>query len=299
MGAALRRTSEPAYTIRSRLEDRSGLARELEALDPDGPVTFIHLAARVSVPLCEANPAGAHRVNVECARDAVADVLGWAHGLGVEARVVYVSTGHVYAPAAEPQRITEDGPLFPRSVYARTKLDGERAIQAVTADVGVPLIVARVFGLIGPGQPDGYVLPAMIQRVREERTALVPGLDNVRDYLDARDVCEDLLLLAGQRIPGGSLVVNVCSGIPVSVRDLLRAVARDIDPSQAARIATTAGSAPGRPDDIHWLVGDPGRFVTMTGMHPHRRPLALTVADAVRIARAAPGDSTSEPPGID
>ena len=43
-----------------------------------------------------------------------------------------------------------------------------------------------------------------------------------------------------------------------------------------------ASPAPGRPDDIPWIVGDPGRFVESFGFQPQRISLNQTVADAIR-----------------
>jgi UDP-glucose 4-epimerase len=277
----LSRRDEAWHAIDARLEDQAGLVAELGRLDPQGSVTFIHLAARVSVPACEADPAGAHETNVVLALHAVAAVLRWANELSVPARVIYVSTGHVYAARPEGSRLDENAATRPRSVYAQTKLAAEEALQALCASSDAPLIIARVFGLIAPRQSANYVLPALIERSWTGRFNGIPGLDFVRDYLDARDVCEDLLLLAAAALPEESAVVNVCSGVPVTIRDLLHAILREVDPEHADALAGSASPAAGRPDDIRWLVGNPSRFTGLTGLAPNRIPLSVTVADAV------------------
>lgn len=281
LAGPLSRSGEASVALTSRLEDQTGLAAELSRLDPGGAVTFIHLAARVSVPACEADPSGAHDTNVTLARATVARILDWASRRGASVRVVYVSSGHVYAPQPEGSRVTEDAPTLPRSIYAQTKLTAEQELRALTATRGVPLVVARVFGLIAPSQAPNYVLPALIERARRGHLEGIPGLDFSRDYLDARDVCEDLLLLASASWPDPSVVVNVCSGVAVTIRELLRAVLAELDPGRALGVAQTATAAAGRPDDIRWLVGDPGRFIRLTGADPQRIPLSRTVADAV------------------
>ena len=75
--------------------------------------------------------------------------------------------------------------------------------------------------------------------------------------------------------------MNVCSGVAVTIRELLRAVLGALDLGRAAAIAQEATTAPGRPDDLRWLVGDPGRFTRLTGADPGRIALAQSVADAV------------------
>ncbi len=278
----LRRIGETAHDLTARLEDQPGLVAELSRLDPGGTVTFIHLAARVSVPACEADPDGAHNTNVSLARATVATVLDWASRHDASARVIYVSSGHVYAAQPDGSRLAEDAPTLPRSVYARTKLEAEQELLSLPSGRGVPMVIARVFGLLAPRQAPNYVLPALVQRVRTGQLAGIPGLDFARDYLDARDVCEDLRLLASARWPDSPLVVNVCSGVPVTIRELLRVVLNEVAGDRADDIARSVTAAPGRPDDTRWLVGDPSRFISLTGNPPQRIPLARTVADAVR-----------------
>lgn len=271
---------ESAHALNARLEDQSGLAAELARLEPSGAVTFIHLAARVSVPACEADPPGAFDTNVRLAGATVATVLDWASRCGASVRVMYVSSGHVYASPPLGSRVAESAPTLPRSVYAHTKLAAEQAILTVTSQRSVPFLVARVFGLLSPRQAPNYVLPALIERARSGNLNNVPGLDFARDYLDARDVCDDLLLLSSAPWPEQSLVVNVCSGIAVTIRDLLGAVVALVDPMRVDEVRDVA-AAPGRPDDVRWLVGDSSRFIDLTGSPPQRIPLSRTVADAV------------------
>jgi nucleoside-diphosphate-sugar epimerase len=279
----LGRLDERSHALTARLEDTAGLEAELDELDPRGTVTLIHLAARVSVPACESDPSAAYNINVSLAQSTVATVLDWALRRDAKARVIYVSSGHVYAAQPEGIRASEEAPTLPRSVYAQTKLAAEQALGPLALGRGVPFLAARVFGLLAPRQAPNYVLPGLIERARSGRVEDVPGLDFARDYLDARDVCENLLSLASVRWPVKSLVVNVCSGIPVTIRELLRTALYEIDPERADEMARNARPAPGRADDIRWLVGDPSRFIHLTGRPPQQIPLARTVADAVAV----------------
>jgi hypothetical protein len=80
------------------------------------------------------------------------------------------------------------------------------------------------------------------------------------------------------------VIVNVCSGVPVTIRDLLRAVLTEVGGNRARGGARSASAAPGRPDDLQWLVGNPTRFIDLTGNTPQRIPLSRTVADAIKDA---------------
>jgi GDP-4-dehydro-6-deoxy-D-mannose reductase len=272
---------EPSHALTSRLEDKSGLVTELSQLDPPGVVTLIHLAARVSVPACESDPSGAYHTNVLLARATVETVLEWAAEHGARARVIYVSSGHVYAAQRGGSRVAEDASTSPRSVYAQTKLAAEQELLSLAARYDTPFLIARVFGLVAPRQAPNYLLPGLIERARSGHVDGIPGLDFVRDYLDARDVCENLRLLAVAPWEDTRLVVNVCSGVAVTIREVLQAVLQQIDPDRADDATRHAKAAPGRPGDVAWLVGDPSRFISLTGDLPQRIPLSRTVADAV------------------
>ena len=280
LAPALGPSGETSHALVARLDDREGLITELSRLRSVEPLTFIHLAAMVSVPACEADPATAHRVNVTLARSTVSTILGWAQSAGIAIRIIYVSTGHVYATATRGSRLAEDAAPGPRSVYARSKLEAEQELARLCAAEAVPFLVARVFGLIAPVQAEHYVLPGLIRRVQSGALFDIPGLDFARDYLDARDVCEDLLALSRAPWPEQPSVVNVCSGNPVTIRELLSVVMDVMRPGTATDVQM-AQAAAGRPDDVSWIVGDPSRFAKLTGQSTKRISLQTSVADAV------------------
>jgi nucleoside-diphosphate-sugar epimerase len=284
LSAAASKAGIPTHAIRARLEDRSGLRQELAGISPVGRVTLIQLAALVSVPACEADPEGARTTNVTRARHVLEDVIAWSQRERATMQVIYVSTGHVYATPANRIPIAEGSPVLPRSVYARTKLEAEEVLGSLAASAGVAFVVARIFGLMAPRQASNYLLPALIDRVQRSDVINIPGLENVRDYLDARDVCRDLVRLCSADVEWPDGLLNICSGEPVRVRDVLEAVATLMNPSMAAQIMNRATAAAGRPDDVPWLVGDPSRFVRWTGDQPRQISLKQTVRDAIRVA---------------
>ncbi len=155
-------------------------------------------------------------------------------------QVIYVSTGHVYAAPADRVPITEGAPVLPRSVYASTKLEAEGVLGSLAVSAGVPFVVARIFGLVAPRQASNYLLPALIDRVQRSDVFDIPGLENVRDYLDARDACRDLVRLCSADVEWPDGLVNICSGEPVRVRDMLETVATLMNPSRATQIMNRA-----------------------------------------------------------
>jgi GDP-4-dehydro-6-deoxy-D-mannose reductase len=261
-----------AVALRARLEDRAALRAELMQINvpPNESVSLVQMAALVSVPRCEQNPDAAHKTNVLDTIATVSDFIDWAQLKDVRAGVVYVSTGHVYARSHERLRETDD--LRPRSVYAKTKLEAENILRAMSWRKKFSLTIARVFGLVAPQQPVNYVLPGLIRRVRENDLDGVSGLDYTRDYLDARDVCRILAQLTKIRWPQPE-TFNVCSGVPKTIRQIIDRIAwpRIVNPT----------AAPGFVGDADFIVGDPGKLVRATGWTMQTIQLAQTISDAL------------------
>jgi nucleoside-diphosphate-sugar epimerase len=268
--------SDKLVALKARLEDRAALRAELMQLQVSRgeEVSLVQMAARVSVPACEADPEGTHKTNVMDTMATVSDFLDWAKLKGVEARVLFVSTGHVYAASSEA--LTEESPLGPRSVYAKSKLAAENALLGI-CDKRASLIIARVFGLVAPEQPGHYVLPGLMRRVRENDLTDVPGLDYIRDYIDARDVCRILARLTAMALWFDKPeVFNVCSGHPKSIRQIIQMIAWP-DPVEPT-------AAPGRNDDVRVILGDPGKLVKATGWLPQTISLWQTIHAAREFA---------------
>jgi dTDP-4-dehydrorhamnose reductase len=126
--------SQPLHTnaftvIQANLLVPGAVQRLLEETQPDW---VIHCAALANLDACEADPAQARQLNSEVPRKLAHDV---ARG---GARLLHVSTDAVF----DGQRgdYTEADAPNPLSVYAHTKLEGERAI----AEENPRALIARV-----------------------------------------------------------------------------------------------------------------------------------------------------------
>jgi nucleoside-diphosphate-sugar epimerase len=82
------------------------------------------------------------------------------------------------------------------------------------------MVWARLFYMYGPGQGDRSLLSQLKQAVSDGREKFdMSGGEQLRDYLPVENVAKHLVDLAlGQKDVG---VVNLCSGLPISVRKLV------------------------------------------------------------------------------
>jgi len=212
--AELRSLDRDRYRyVRCDLNDRSELDRLVGQTAPD---VVIHLAAAL-----RDDP------NEVLVRSNVEGTAAFARAIGKLERkplLILGSSGSVYGlplslPIAEEQRCAPDEP------YAMSKLAAELVARVLTVKADVPLIVARIFNIVGPGQEERHVCG----RFAAQAAAIVRGdalprltigdLRPTRDFIDVRDVAQALVILSQHGTPGEAY--NVASGTEVAIGDVL------------------------------------------------------------------------------
>jgi dTDP-4-dehydrorhamnose reductase len=103
---------------------------------------LINCAALTSLEVCEDRPDDALQINRHAAEQ-MAFICQRK-----KARMIQISTDYVYDGSAPGQK-TEQSPTAPLGTYARTKLAGDEAVLAVSAE----FLVARVSWVFGPDRP--------------------------------------------------------------------------------------------------------------------------------------------------
>ena len=245
------------------LRDERYVADVVDAARPD---TVVHLAAISHVPTATADPALAWDVNVT-ATARLLHALGRARDAGVsDPMVLVVGSAEQYG-----RHETHEFPLIessvqaPRTVYAATKAAQEVLALQCWRATGLKVVVARSFNHSGFGQPTRFLLPALVRRAVELRSA-EPGTSMpvgnrspIRDFLHVSDVVAAYISLCQRGTPGEAY--NVASGAGWSVQQVLdRVLAR-------AGVQATPVEDPAlvRPVDVPVLIGDSHKLQRATG----------------------------------
>lgn len=140
------------------------------------------------------------------------------------AGVVVVSSAAVYGPNPKAP-ITEEEPLNPVTHYAWSKMLAEQAARAFADTDGIRVCIARPFNLIGAGEPRGSIVSDVVEQIEAGADVIrVRETSSVRDFIDVDDAARALLLLAERGEPGQAY--NVCSGVGVSVAELIEMIQR-------------------------------------------------------------------------
>ena len=177
-------------------------------------------------------------------------------------RLLFVSTGYVYASSPRPRN--EKSPTKPIGAYAAAKLAAESALLRLGPEADASVVIARPFNHIGPGQRPGFLVPTVVSQLSDvargkAETIRVRTITDTRDFSDVRDVVRAYRLIATEGEPG--TVYNVGSGegrkVSAVIDDLLRLSGIDApvasEPEHdAARGPTSLIADPSRVRSLGW-----------------------------------------------
>ena len=208
------------------------IARALDAAAPD---VVVNAAAYTAVDAAESDEAAARALNAEgpgrlaerCAADGVP--------------LIHISTDYVFDGTLDrPYR--EDDPIAPKSVYGRTKAEGEAAVRAA----GGRHLIARTAWVYSPF---GKNFVKTMLRLGAERDTL-PVVDDQRgNPTSAADIADALLGLVDQAAawPEGGEIVHVAGTGETTWRDFAEAITATLPhPPVVKGIATADYPTPAR-----------------------------------------------------
>jgi nucleoside-diphosphate-sugar epimerase len=149
--------------------------------------------------------------------------------------------------------LVENDRVAPRSLYAACKLAACQVANVMAREVGAELAWARIFHIHGPGEDPRRLIPYVASQLRKGLPVELTDGTQIRDQLHVSDVASGLIALLK---PGASSVYNVCSGEPISLRQVLEAVADFC----GDRTLLKFGVKPHRANETEFLAGDSRRL---------------------------------------
>ncbi len=230
------------------------------------PREIYHLAAQSSVSYSWKNPVDTFRVNVFGG----INILESIKDCSPSCKILMVCTAEEYSEAGGKEKpIDENFKIYPRNPYAISKAALDFFSTVYSEAYGMPVLVARSFNHIGPGQSDRFVASdfarqiALIEKGRQRPLIKVGNLEAWRDFLDVRDVVRAYISLVSRGKVGG--VYNVCSGRKTKISDLLDML---LSLSSRKDIKVKTDSSKFRPIDIATVYGDNKKLRAHTGWSP-------------------------------
>lgn len=186
--------ANPRFSFEEVDVTEGSLDREMRGVD----VVF-HLAALVGFPACQAaGETVAYRSNL----GGTQRVFEAAEVAGVP-RFILASTYSNYGVAADGTPVTEDAPLNPQSIYARTKIAAEQYLLERATASKCAVVIPRfttLFGVSPRTRFDLMVNQFVLEALTERKLVLFQG-NYRRSFVHVRDVVRALLVLASAPLP--------------------------------------------------------------------------------------------------
>lgn len=137
-------------------------------------------------------------------------------------RLVGIGTCFEYDLAAGT--LSVETPLRPLTAYAGAKAAAFMALSQWLPQAGLQFAWCRLFYLYGEGEDPRRLVPTIRARLARGEPADLTRGDQVRDFLDVADAgC----MIADAALSNVTGPLNICSGVPITVRALAERVAQE------------------------------------------------------------------------
>lgn len=257
------------------LKDQAALHDLIERIRPDH---IYHLAAQASVGRSFEDPWETLENNIRAQLNLITACLR----LDPSPRMLIISSGEIYgAQTFSDTPPDEDAPLCPSNPYSVSKVTQDMLGLQYFLSHKMPIMRARPFNHLGPGQRTGFVAPDFALQIAQIEAGMKPPLIHVgslsaeRDFTDVRDIVRAYRLIMERGNPGEAY--NIASGKCITIRYLLD-VMLSYSTAQIRIETDTARLRPGK-DNRSW--GDASRLRRVTGWEP-LIPIEQTIYDVLK-----------------
>ena len=218
------------------------------------PSGIFHVAGGSSVGAALANPHEDFQRTV----GSTADLLEWIRQHCSDVPLIAVSSAAVYG-SGHDGLISEDACLTPYSPYGTHKLMMEELCRSYAVNFGLSIVLPRLFSVYGPELKKQLFWDTCKNLATQGEAKLGGSGLELRDWTHVSDVAAALVgLLAFADMTAPTL--NIASGRPVSVYEVVTALAHAWLPGSPPRIEFSGQSRAGDP---YSLCADVGRLGAM------------------------------------
>ncbi len=120
--------------------------------------------------------------------------------------------------------LSVDTPLKPLSPYAAAKAALYFSLSQWLPTQSVQFVWCRLFYLYGEGEDERRLVPYIRSQLKKGQTAELTSGKQIRDFLDVAEAGKNIANVALSELVG---VVNICSGVPITVRQIAERIANE------------------------------------------------------------------------
>jgi nucleoside-diphosphate-sugar epimerase len=189
-------------------------------------------------------------------------------------RMVMAGTCAEYAWEPDTHCVEDVTPTQPATLYGAAKHALHTVAASYAREAGISMAWGRIFFVFGPHEHPGRLASSVAQSLVRGEAAPCSHGEQVRDFLYAPDLGDAFAALLRSDVTGP---VNMASGSPVRVRDLIEMIAAAAGRPELVRL----GARPGNPNEPDRLTADNRRLREDVGWSPS---MPLTAAAEQTVA---------------
>ncbi len=189
-------------------------------------------------------------------------------------RFIYISSSEVYG-YQEQAPFREEAVPFPLSPYAVGKYTGELYARLKWRSMNKPIVVLRPFNGFGPYQSPRAIIAEVIIKCLGGEDVITTEGHQTRDFNFVENLV-DGFILAGMKPEAVGEIINLGSGVEISIRNLVERIHTLAQSRSRLRI----GELPYRPGEIVRMCADRKKAERLLGWSPRidlNKGLELTV----------------------
>lgn len=175
-------------------------------------------------------------------------------------RAVMAGTCAEYA-WGEPLLRERDTPLQPATLYGRCKHSLHVAAEALATQLDVSFGWGRIFFMYGPGEDPARLVAGVARGLLAGEDVSTTDGRQQRDFMHVRDVAAAFVALLRSDVSGP---VNIATGKPVPVRELVELIAEQINGVERVRFGALAR----RVEEPEVIAGSARRLTEEVGFEP-------------------------------
>jgi len=134
----------------------------------------------------------------------------------------FIGLGTCFEYDLSQGRLHPDSSMKPQSLYAACKASAYQVLKELFSLAHKEFTWCRLFYLYGEGEDERRLVPYLRRRLSAGEPAELTSGKQIRDFMDVREAGR---MIAEEALGERQGVINICSGVPISVKELAEKIA--------------------------------------------------------------------------
>ena len=178
------------------------------------------------------------------------------HLIGIGSQAEYALT---------TEEITEDSKIEPRTEYGKAKVKVAKMFETASSQLDLKCTWLRLFDPYGPGDKPYWIIPYVIESVKNETIAEMSECTQIWDFIYIEDVCTAIHKVISLKVCG---TYNLCSGDHKQLKDTVKKVASLATERYQKKAKIKYGIRKVGLNDPKVLRGSNSKLIRATGWRP-------------------------------